>query len=434
MQRVLKNNIGWVAATVVSLVPVLFWAGIMPLVDRFNGFVAVFTSLGQIAGLVGMAMFCVVLVLNSRLPIFEDYFGGMNRVYIAHHILGAVAFSLLLFHPMFLATRYLVISVAMAAQFLISNNTIILYGIGGILSMMVFLAFTFFIKLPYQWWRLTHQFLAASFLLACLHVIYISSDISISMSLRYYILTLMALAASAVVYRVLFFRFFVKRSDYVVEEINVLNDKVVEIVMAPKNQPVTVIPGQFIFVSFDCNGISPEVHPFSLASGVNDKNLKIVVKSLGDYTAKLKDLKKGSPVKIEGPFGRFSTRYSENKNQIWIAAGIGIVPFIGMAASLAKDDGYKADLYYCLKNESEAVKLKELIEISSQNNNFRVIPYYADEKGFITAEAVSKLSQGVSGKDIFLCGPPPFMKNLRSQFKKLGVRNNNIHSEEFNLS
>jgi predicted ferric reductase len=434
MKRVVKNNIGWVVATALSLVPVLFWVAIMPLANRFSSFMAIFTSLGQIAGLVGMAMFCVTLVLNTRLSVFEDYFGGMNRVYIVHHTLGAVAFSLLLFHPMFLAVRFLVISVVMAAQFLVSSNTIILYGIGAILSMMVFLAFTFFIKLPYQWWRLTHQFLAASFLLACLHVIYISSDISISMPLRYYILTLMGFATAAIVYRVLFHKFFVRRSDYTVKEVNVLNDRVVEIVMSSKNRPILVTPGQFIFVSFYCEDISPEVHPFSLASGANDKDIRIVVKNLGDYTAKLKDLKKGSLASIEGPFGRFSTYYSENKDQIWIAAGIGIVPFIGMAASLAKDDGYHADLYYCLKNESEAVKLKELSEISSQNKNFRVIPYYADEKGFITAEVVSKLSQGVLGKDIFLCGPPPFMKNLRHQLGKLGVKNYNIHSEEFSLN
>lgn len=51
----------------------------------------------------------------------------------------------------------------------------------------------------------------------------------------------------------------------------------------------------------------------------------------------------------------------------------------------------------------------------------------------ITAEKIMSSSGDVKDKDIFLCGPPPMMRALREQFRKLGVPNSRIHSEEFSV-
>jgi predicted ferric reductase len=431
----IKNKFGFPLALVFSFIPAVLWVVIMPVSARFVSSTSIFTSLGQLAGLVGMAMFCVTIVLNMRLKFFEDWFGGMNRVYIAHHTLGAAAFVLLLFHPLFLAIKYALFSVVSAAFFLLSTDAIILFGIGALLSMMLFLVFTFFIKLPYQWWRFTHRFMAASFFLACLHVYYISSDISSSKSLRAYMFFLVVSALSAVCYRVLFFKLLVKRYAYSVEKVTALNDKVVEIRLIPgdPDDRIVHIPGQFVFISFSGSAVvSPEIHPFSISSGEGEPALVLTIKNLGDYTMHLKDLVPGTSALIEGPYGRFSYRQYPHTRQIWVAGGVGITPFLSMAKSFEEND-ITADLYYSVNDQSEAVGLSDLMRAAEQNKGLKIIPFYAKEKGFLTAAFIAETSKDIRNKEIFLCGPPPFMAGLKKQFSALGVAKRQIHSEEFNL-
>ncbi|MBI5465867.1 MAG: ferric reductase, partial [Candidatus Kerfeldbacteria bacterium] len=104
MMRI-KNNLGWLIIIFLSLLPIVFWYFLKPISTRFISSTTTLTSLGQITGLVGMAMFALTLILSARLKFLENYFGGLNRVYVAHHIFGSIAFILLLFHPLILAGK-----------------------------------------------------------------------------------------------------------------------------------------------------------------------------------------------------------------------------------------------------------------------------------------------------------------------------------------
>jgi predicted ferric reductase len=56
-----------------------------------------------------------------------------------------------------------------------------------------------------------------------------------------------------------------------------------------------------------------------------------------------------------------------------------------------------------------------------------------EDRGFLTAKKIDELSINVKNSDIFLCGPPAMMQSLRKQFIEIGIKNKNIHSEEFQL-
>ena len=55
------------------------------------------------------------------------------------------------------------------------------------------------------------------------------------------------------------------------------------------------------------------------------------------------------------------------------------------------------------------------------------------EKGYIRGELISRLSNGIEGKDIFICGPSLFMESLKDQFLLLGVDVKKIHYENFSF-
>jgi len=435
MKQMLKYNSGISIIIISCLIPIIFWVFLLPLNLRFNNLSTTLTSLGQLTGLVGTVLFAVNIILAVRLQFLEKYFYGLDKVYIDHHLIGAIALILLLVHPLVLAIKYIPLSLYLTALFLLPSldNLPVLYGIISLLLMIILLVLTLYYRPRYDVWKLTHKFLGLAFLLAALHVYFIPSDVSRSVGLRIYMLTVILLGLVAATYKIFFAGSFLKLL-YTVKEVKVINDMVTEIVMEPKGEVMKYLPGQFIFVSFRDENLGKESHPFSLASGANDDLIRIVVKYSGDYTSKIKNLKVGSLAKIDGPFGKFNFRNFPNKNQIWLAGGIGITPFLGMIRSLKAKDNYKVDFYYAVNTREDAVFLDEILAKAKQYNKIRVLPHFSEVKGRINAKIISETSSGLVNKEILICGPVLMMRNLRDQFIDLGVKNELIHSEEFELS
>src|SRR5437763_1467495 len=103
--RIFRHT-GWWFLGALCLVPVVMWAVMLPLSDRFGSPVTTVQSIGQVAALVGLSMFSFNLLLSTRIKFFEDLFGGLNKVFIAHHIIGGLALIALLIHPLMMAFRY----------------------------------------------------------------------------------------------------------------------------------------------------------------------------------------------------------------------------------------------------------------------------------------------------------------------------------------
>lgn len=428
-----KNIIRWLVIIGIIIIPFILWLIEQPLSQRFINFNATTTSFGQIFGLTGMALLSLTVILGARLKFLEDYFRGLNRIYINHHNFGGAALILLLFHPLFLVIKYLAFSSLSAAQFFLPgfSDPAKSFGILALLLMIFLLVLTFYFLLRYHIWRFSHKFLSLVLFLAGLHLLLISSDVSRNQSLRVYLVGLLTLAMLAALYRVVFKSVAVKYYQYLVDDLKIYNGNIFEIIMRPVKDKINFIPGQFGFFSFIQDGFSREFHPFSFTSSPKEEKLKIMVKNLGDYTSKMGDLKPGAKVKIEGPFGRFSYKNAKHPEQLWIAGGIGITPFLSMVKSISNTP-YAVDLYWCVHNPQEAVNLAELKNYQDLNQNLKIKPYYSINEGHINAEIIRRISGGVIGKDIFLCGPVGMMKSLRSQFKKIDNKLN-IYSEEFSL-
>ncbi len=428
----MSKKLGILAILILVIAPLARWFFIEPLGYRFFNFISTMTSFGQIAGIIGLALFSINLILSVRVKTIERFFYGLNNIYDYHHKIGAIAFALLLSHPLFLIFSYLSLSLKSAADFLIPfNNLPITYGAIALLLMTLLIVLTFYIKLKYNHWKFSHKFMVLVSVFALLHSLFISSDISRDSFLRIYLLSLGFIGLAVSFYQAFLSKLINFHPIYNLKNVNILNSQVVELELEPRSRKIKFFPGQFIFIRFLSGSIGTEAHPFSISSDTRGSNLEVIVKSLGDFTDKLKNLQPGLPVSIEGPYGKFSHLNILNKNQVWIAGGVGITPFISMARSLA-DDGYHIDLYYCVNKLEEAVLLSEFKEIEAAKK-IRIIPWYVEEKGYINAQAISQLSPGLENKDILLCGPAPFMFSLRKQFLNLNIKRKNIHFENFKL-
>lgn len=417
---------------ILSLIPVIIWAFMEPLGSRFFDLNTITTSLGQIFGLMGMVLFSINLILSGRFKFLDKYFDGLDKVYMYHSKIGTLAFSLILFHPIFLVIKYITFSLKQAALFFVPFvNIPITWGIISLLIMIILISFTFYIKLKYNVWKMSHKFMILAFMFAILHTIFIYSDISRNNFLKYYVLSFAFVGLFVGIRQALLSKYFIKKFKYKIKNVSQLNPDILEIEMEGENKKMDFKPGQFAFFSFIGESVSSESHPFSISSSNKEETLKITVKNLGDYTSLLKNLKKGDDVTVDGPYGNFSYKKIENKNQIWIAGGIGITPFYSMAKSL--DEGYQVDLYYSIREGKEAVYQKEFEEITEKNSDFKFNLWDAKQKGYINSGLISNISKGLNDKDIFLCGPPVFMESLKNQFLSLGVDIKRIHYENFSF-
>ncbi len=451
-----EHLVGWGVTVVLCLIPVVLWARLHPL-ETINGFIPTMLNLGRVTGLVGTVMYALNLVYATRLRFLEYWFGGLNRVYIAHHMLGGLALIMLSFHPLFLALRYITTNMKQAALQLVPNG---LFPLGALIDrnhefhasvlqqwatmfgsiafwgMVGLLLVTFFIKLPYRLWLFTHKFLGVAFFIAGLHIFFINSDTSRDPLMKGYVLTIVAVGLVAFVYKTLASNVFIRKYKYKVNAVQVTAGNVVQILMSPLTQAMSYKPGQFVFVRFREGGphVTREWHPFSISSGPKDEQLELSIKGLGDYTTALANLQVGATADVEGAYGRFSYTNYTCKNQIWIAGGIGITPFLSMLKDLPAE-GCKVDLYYAVKTASEMIDRDKLAQHSHARKDVRVIPYIGDQQpGHLDVDFIEKTSGNLHGRDFYICGPPPMMQGLRKQLRAKGVPATSIHSEEFGMS
>lgn len=408
-----------------SLLTIIFWAyAKWPLELTLGDSYSIYLYLGQISGLVGMTLFSINLILAARIKFLENLFKGLNEEYKKHHQIGGISFILMMVHPVFLLFSRMTVSLEYARGLILPGNDFnIDLGIISLLFSMSLLIITFYTKLPYQIWRLTHKFMGLVFIIAVFHSFLIPSTISQSSPLWIFMIIVVSIGILSYLYRTVFFRFLVKRYKYTISKVKKLTSRVIEITLT-SSEPKSIHydPGQFIFVSFKSDKVSDEIHPFSISSA-DTKDITIISKVEGDYTEKLMNIEAGSEAIVEGAFGRFSNAYYPNPRQIWIAGGIGITPFIGMAEGLKKNNNYKVDLYYCLKDVSEKLG----IPVSTVN----IKAFYSKTMGHITGKYISENSPDFETAEFFICGPLVLMKSLREQLNKLGIKNSKIHTEEF---
>lgn len=446
---------GWILIVAFSALPVIRWLTISGNLSRSATLYGVLSLIGKLAGLVGLVLYAVNLLLAARTRWMENFFGGLNRVYIAHHLTGGIALIILLFHPLLLAVRLIDLKVTAtfhdAALYLLPHAipqdasfaafkqaVAVNAGIIAFSGMVSLLVLTFFVKLPYRLWLFTHKFLGVAFMFAGLHVILISSDVARDNALKFYMLMWVVIGLVSFGYRTLMNNIFVRRAPYRVTEVSQHEGNVVNISMEAVEKPLDYKPGQFIFIRFlwsTPQGVIKEAHPFSIASSPKEDKLRILVKSLGDFTTSLKSMKVGTIAEIEGAYGKFTYTNFGSLPQVWIAGGIGITPFLSMARSYEASSP-PVDLIYSVVHRTELLDQVALADkLPSLFPQFRYMPYVADETdGFLTADKIDAMVGGLTKREIFICGPPPMMKSLRAQLRKKGVPNSKIHSEEFSMS
>jgi predicted ferric reductase len=383
-------------------------------------------------------MFALTFLLSTRITWIEDVFGGLDKVYITHGILGGSALILILFHPIFLVLNFVPSNMRQAMIYLLpSSYWSVNFGIIALLGLITLVYLTLFTKMKYNRWKFSHEFMGLMFAIAALHIFLVrgtASKDNIFNGYYVYAAAVTAIGLFGFAYSLFIKGRLLKNAVYRIEEINRSGD-FYEVVMVPEHKPLQYKSGQFVYLRFYNERMSKEEHPFSIASKSNDFRLRIIIKKLGDFTEKLDHLTAGDKVSVEGPYGRFNYSYHGKKEQVWIAGGIGITPFLGMVQDIEDDKDLKSNVYlfYSVNDDSDFVGYNLLKEMESKSKKFRFIPWNSRKQGYLTIDRIYEHSGRFRGKEFFLCGPSRMKDGIIAGLLKQGVPENNIHEEAFDF-
>ena len=455
MTRAVRAWRGPFALGALTLAPVVLWVLSEPSAWR-GGVARWLTAAGVGFGIAGMAAFALNVVLGARLPAIQRFFGGLEKLYAVHRINGRIVYALVLMHVCLILAGRSAVSIGDAVRlFTPAAGAAVLVGVAAFLAITGGIFLTLYARLTHEMFVYVQRALGATFFLAGLHVFLTAGATGRSRGLAMYLAVLGGAALGSFVYRSLLDDLLVRRYDYVVTEARRLDPSVVEIAMAPVDRTMKARPGQFVFVTFysdrfnaqfhpisvRATGASAVVelrlgqardqfHPFSLTSTPADTELRLVVKAVGTFTRALHLLEPGAAARVEGPYGEFSYLNVDNPRQVWLAGGIGITPFLGMARSLEEGMGYEILLYHGVKSASEAFFADELEQIAARVPGFgaKIVP--EDEAGFITVEMIAS-DMGLEDTDFMIVGPPAMESALHAQLVSSGVPERSIHSERF---
>ena len=300
-----------------------------------------------LTGSIAIVYMVMCMLLSVRFSFINNLTGGLDKAYVIHKWAGIWAFVFSVIH-WFIESWFIDICKALfelppkvKGASTISEFAKSIYGIGNDLVeyafyiIVVVLIVALIKKMPYHIFRYIHKIIPVLFLVIAYHSFTIQikgawfgSIGSFMLSIIIFIGVVCALIdlLQLIGYKHKVFGEVVKYSYNENNKTMVIDIKTMK--------PFDFKAGQYVFLRF---GHKKEPHPFSIAGCDKENNvIRFIIKELGDYTKALKNsIKVTDVVLVEGPYGTFT--FESTNQQIWVAGGIGITPFIARLEYLAAE-------------------------------------------------------------------------------------------------
>ena len=392
---------------------------------------------GEMWGVSAVFLMTVSLVLATKWRRLEPWFGGLDRMYLWHRWSATVAVGLLVVPHAILTTIAPALEQG-APSGLVGTAGIVL-GAASILGLVALVVVSYprigdLIRLHYGRWLGLHRLTGVLVIFAFLHGLALDDVIAGSTLLRLIFVGLGTVATAAYAYTELLMRRLLPAADAVVSSVRRLSTDTLEVVVQPTDRAVEVIPGQFIYLEVR-GGAGRREHPFSVAGVLPDGRLRLIVKAAGRDTALMYErLEPGLTAKVTGPFGMFDHTVGGDR-QIWIAAGVGVAPFLGWLAARSAGLPARVDFFYVTSSPETALFAEEVDAFSREHPTVRVHHVRTKESGRLTLEQIAcrATDTGVLDPtiDVFLCGPRPMVDDLARALGRRGFSRDHVHFELF---
>jgi ferredoxin-NADP reductase len=196
--------------------------------------------------------------------------------------------------------------------------------------------------------------------------------------------------------------------------------------------------GQFFQWRFLTGPGWTRAHPYSLSAAPDGRSLRITVKQLGDGSADLPNVRPGTRVLVEGPYGRLSGRARTRRRVAFIGAGVGITPLRALAEGLDYRPGEAVLLHRFTDRPLFDRELAQLV----RERGLQVIMLPGHRRapnswlgaGIGPSDDLTALTYWVpdiAERDVYVCGPEAWAQDVRRTTEAAGLPPERFHVESF---
>jgi len=398
-----------------------------------------------LSGLLSIALMSLAMLLAARPAWLEGPLGGLDRMYRTHKWAGILAVGFASLHWLIeMSDDILKTLFGREGRVPKLHDSGLLealrdlaedMGEWAIYAVLAMLAVTLWKRFPYRPWRFLHQAMPVLYLMLAFHALLLAPTDYWAQPVGW----LLALLLGGGVYgSVHSLAGHIGRSRRVQGKIVAIEHPAADIVGVRCQLDRGWRghrPGQFAFVTFDHSEGS---HPFTIASADHgDRTLSFQIKALGDYTRGLAErLHVGQTVTVEGPYGRFNLgRRNRRAQQIWVAAGIGITPFLAWLESLQNDPAQApaADLHYCTRDRNADPFIERLESLCAALPGIRLQLHDSRQGDVLTAAKMLATQDRGHRTEVWFCGPQGLADTLRKGLHAAWPRKLRFHQEAFEM-
>jgi predicted ferric reductase len=394
------------------------------------------TALGRLSGLLAAYAMVVVVLLVARIPPLERAI-GQDRLVGWHRRLGPWPLYLLASHAVFITVGY----ARAAHDGVLHQLGRLLWTYPGILAatvgatLLVAAGVTSYRlarrRMAYETWWAVHLYTYLALLVSFSHQVdtgasFVGHPVARAWWTAIWAGTLATVIAARVclpIWRSL-------RHRLRVVSVTPDGPGTVSILIAGRGlDRLPVFGGQFFQWRFLARGMWWQAHPYSLSAVPHDHRLRITVKDLGDHSAALAQVKPGTRVAIEGPYGSFTPDASDNDSLLLIGAGVGSAPILALLQDLPAG----ADVVVLLRASTrEELVLCDEIATEVHRRDGRLLELPGSRRDWpLEPHVLRSLVSDVRRRDIYVCGPEAFTAALADTLRQTGVADSRIHFESF---
>ena len=431
---------------------VALWAGLLLVtywwatgggIQDLGGWETGLDSTGRLTGLLASVLLLVQVLLMARVPVLEHAF-GQDRLARVHRLVGFTSFNAMVGHIVLITWGYaageLTRTPATLWDLTVNYPGMLLAVAGTACLVMVVVTSVKAARrrLRYESWHLMHLYAYLGVGLALPHQLWTGQDFTASTARTVFWWALWAAAAGAVLlWRVALPLVRTARSGIRVASVVAEDDDVLSVLMTTR-RPVPVEAGQFLTLRF-LNGRGwSRAHPYSLSAAPDGRHLRITVQVVGDGSAALRQLRPGTRVLAEGPYGRLSARARTRPKVALIGAGVGVTPLRALAEALDYAPGEAVLLYRytgrpLFQREFEALAAARGLQVLWLPGHRRSPDSWLGD-GVGAADDLAALTwwvPDIADRDVYVCGPAPWADDVARTAAAAGLPAARLHVESF---
>ena len=425
-----------------SLLIVVLWAALQPaeILSFSAPFLAMRQALTLLTGALALGLMGFSMLLAFRPAWLERRLGGLDKLFKVHKWAGISAVLLVLTHWLLILSPRTLAQWGWIEKVVRPNRPhgpegASLIGLAKEMGewsawIMIALGLVALLRfVPYGWFRKLHKGFPIAFLIGAFHSTVMLPQETLFTPFGVVMLAI-SLAGSVIAVQSLVGMIGRSRRHAAkVSSVTVTEAGVIDLHVTPGADWPGHKEGQFALVTLDRK---EGPHPFTIASDWKPgAPLRFTIKPLGDYTRTLAGrMQVGDAVTIEGPYGRFDFG-DVSEEQVWVAGGIGVAPFLARLEWLAASGGAqgKVHFFYSVRRAAEATfpaGLEDLCWRAGVELHLRV----DDIDGQIESGEIGKFVRKARG--VWFCGPPGWARTLQAALQQdHGLLPGRFHREVF---